>query len=820
VISPWRPDALPAGADRICVWDTRTPKGWRGTADEVEAGAVPTCDGVDAVAAFRTRYPTDAHAVGYLIPGEEQQPRVNLEALPGLIKAGVEPVARWLFVDVDNADHGKWSTAQARVAVSGLFDAHAREGGVLEAAGYYTTSGGYRLVWRFEVPIAVSYYNAYARAWLERLSKALGIPLIDSKVAGMGGIDPTCAQWNRCFRMPFVVRDGVAQEPAINLSRCLEHGLQWVPPVNLLREVPIPSAGSVDHGAAGAPGFPTVDDVTPAQWEALSVSVWFDQVKDGKRLAGKGSRDTALMKAIGDVVGILDATDPAVPWRVLARAVAADTTEGAPTLEKLWDRCRYICRKQADQHAVAKMIEVQPAIVFSAGTRPYYVWNEQTSGYEPPVTGVALLHGLETYCPSMGLQTRKPTGGARDTAELLAAYGAPARQVVAEMGRPLTTYDRESATLYERCCALRPCEPVRHDDVDTWLRLFGATAPDMLLDWLATVTDLSLPTSALYVEGDRSAGKGMFAQGLASLWSPSASPTMYTDAVGAFNGALATCPVVFADENVGKDGHFSAGFRSLTGNSTHRLSRKGIDVATLIGCPRVYIAANNGDALRLREQLTAVDLDAIVARILYVRAATETGAYLSRLGGRARGTAEWVTRAGKPGKIAEHVHYLRETRRVADGDRFLIEGVLTDFHRDLTLSSGLSQQVLAVIAHHVHRAQAPAPGIFVGDGATVASGAPAGVVLVNAQALKGAWLGLTNTPPPAENEIASTLKALARGQYRPRVTTGEQVRCHAIPVGSVLRVAELLQIGDPERLERRLREGIGAAASAAQGVQT
>jgi hypothetical protein len=347
----------------------------------------------------------------------------------------------------------------------------------------------------------VSYYNGWARAFLAHLSKATGIPLIDPKAArapggtGEGGIDATCAQWTRCYRLPYVLRsdgpgDAYVTDPAIDLSRLWSGALAWAPKgANLTREVPAPRAGDSDHGADGAPPFPGPDDVTADEWRALSDSKYLVQMQEGKPLSKKGDRDQAMMRAIGDVVGALDTTDPSVPWRCLARAVAADTSEGAPTLEKLWDRCVYVARKQADQHAVSRMMETQPAIVFAG--RGYYVWNERVGGYMPPVQAYALCHGLETYAPTLGLVTRTPTGKPRDTAEYVAAYGAPAREVVVEMGRRLTTYDRATGTLTEGCCVLRDAAPRRHAAVETWLEYLGGGAGsdtlDALLDWQGRV---------------------------------------------------------------------------------------------------------------------------------------------------------------------------------------------------------------------------------------------------------------------------------------------------------------------------------------------
>jgi hypothetical protein len=843
------------------VWATKRVRGWRGTdGEDTPESPLAVHPLTLAEVAFGERYATDAHAVGYAVRGADgvaraSLPRINVEALATLISDGDEPLQRWVFVDVDNPRHEKWASKDhgART-VRDMFARFGTKGGPLDAAGWYTTTNGFRLVWRLECPIKVSFYNAWAEAFLAHLSKRTGIPLCvpkgraNASPDGQGGIDVTCAQWSRCFRLPFVRRevDGADgrpdparaydTDPAIDLSRVFEGGaLYWSPPGNVRRDVPAPAVGDLVGG--DAPPYTDASDITPEEWAKLEAkgTPYYHKIRDGLPLSGKGDRDQGMMRAIGDVVGAFDTTDPTIPWRFLARCVAADVSPGAPTLPKLWDRCKYVARRQANQHAVAKIVERVPPIVFTQASTPYYVWNEATGGYEPPVKGVALVHGLDAYCPTLGIVTRTQTGKLRDAAELIAQYGAPARRVIVEYGRALTTYDRRTATVYEAAAPPREVAPVYHAQVDRWLGLLaggeGANA-ELLRDWLATVRDVQRPTCALYVEGKKSVGKGMLAQGIASLWSPSASPVDFVDVVGAFNGAITSCPLVFADESMPQDGNFSATFRRWVGNSTHRLSRKFLDVATLIGCPRFLIAANNGEALRLKERLTAEDLDAIVERILYLPASPEAAEYLEDIGGREYTTkAGWVlqssdggTTLDQPGKIAEHIAYLEQTRNVKPGPRFLVHGRIAEFHRDLTLTSGLTQSVLSAIAKHVDNAQTPLPGIIVGARyVDPVDGVERPAVWVNAEALTRSWVQLHGTQAPPEHEVSATLKAAARGRERHRAPGIGQRWYHVIPGSSVLRVAELLQIGDAERIERRLDAGIAAdarpPAPARQGAQ-
>ena len=192
------------------------------------------------------------------------------------------------------------------------------------------------------------------------------------------------------------------------------------------------------------------------------------------------------------------------------------------------------------------------------------------------------------------------------------------------------------------------------------------------------------------------------------------------------------------------------------------------------------------------------DVAAIAARILHVRAADGAADYLRDLGGRDY-TEDWTTANGKPGKIAEHIAYLEATRRVERGSRLLVEGVLGDYHRDLSVSHGLTAAILSAIATVADRGGNPPPGIWFGvEGAGEA-------VLVNAPALRKSWPAITGSPAPNENALGSALASLAVGGSGVRRIAGKSTRTWSIPVASVERVAELLQIGDPDLLPKRLR---------------
>lgn len=650
-------------------------------------------------------------------------------------------------------------------------------------------------MWALDTPIPVTLYESWARQWIAHLRTVTGIDA-----------DPTCVQWSRCYRLPYVCRDGAPTRPYVDLTR-LSRRLTWSPPLHLSRDVPAPPAASGD--APDVP--PDVDPPTPDELDALAAihgcADLARRIRDGRPLAEPGDRDNALTRAIGRLLRVLDTSDPREPYRYLLRSVEADVTDGAPTVAKLWDRCvHFAARIEADRKAESEIRDFvsraradQP-LLLAVGSR-YYVRDLTVDPptYRGPIASGNVVGALERYVTPVipGLTVRTKSGDPVGTPRLFADMGAQVYQTIVELGRECSEYDpnRSGGTLYEAACAVRrDITPREHPDVHRWLTLLGGEHAETLLDWLATVTDLSRPTCALYLQGVPGVGKGLFASGVSALWGD--ARTSYENVVSGFNESLTQCPVVFADEALPTEkAQFSAVLRSLVGERERVLTRKYMPASTVIGAVRLIIGANNENALRLRESLTQDDLAAIAERILHIYAGSNVKNYLESVD-----TSEWVRRAdGGPGKIPEHLLWLRDSRAVTPGSRFLVSGRMTDFHAGLTLSAGINEDVLAALAHWFARGQAD-PGLAVG--------AP-GEVWVSTTALRSRWATLTGAPPPTESQIAESLRALSIRTERIRLPTGARPRVLVIPAESVLRVADRLQIGDPDDLEAKFRgEGI------------
>ena len=743
--------------------------------------------------AIAGRYKTDAHALTYMYPNGEDTPRLRLGNLAELIENDREPLLHWVFVDIDNEGHKKWTPAQAEAHWINMKKSN--EVPELKAAGYYGTRGGYRLIFRLAEPIKVSLANSYIEQFYSYL-RANGIPL-----------DPYCVQsWNTIFRLPRVNRDGTDLKAYVDLAG-LNNALTWQAPL------PLQSKISPSNTSGKYSDRPEMRPLGDMGWSLLgkcqdSLSGQLDALREGKPIASKGARQVTMFKIAATIVGKLELNSPDLVYQAMAPSVVAT---GGITLDDLWDRCCYLVEidkaKRRDREALQEKVQSgQPPIVYHGNS--YYVYDSNGKTYRPPVTSPALCQALEQWCLVAGLETRTKYNKPRSVSEYLADYGRQAVDVIVEMGRDRGIFlpNQNGGTLVDGCCLPIEIEPEYSEAVAEWLKYFAGEHHDKLLDWIACAGRLDRPTCAIYIEGPPGTGKGLFASGVASIWGCGA--TSYADATGKFNSALTRNPIVLVDEMFqafdGGDG-FSGAFRTLIGESSRQLRRKNLPSSTLRGCPRLIITANNGDALKLTENLGQNDLQAIAERILYISHKEAPKKFLNLLGGR-NFTKDWVLDSqGNPGTFAKHAMFLAKNREVAEGSRFLVSGVISDWHRDLMGNSGIQGATLAALAHFIDRGQ-PTAGIEISDS----------FIYVNVPALRGNWGILMGDQPPREGVLANALKTLAGGLQSRRKFGKNRLRCYKIELNNVLRRAEALQIGDIEKFQRLGREEVSSNGSSEQ----
>lgn len=706
-------DQVGDGVVPVHVWPHRSVTGWDGAAvTELEwFPATPL------VHALLTRHATDAHMCMYQIPGETQIPRLRKTAVRGL---PVEPVMQVAMLDLDCAEHTPWSEGGTIPTIPGNTPAEALAflRSLCPQAGLYSTRAGVRLVWVLDRPVPISQGDALLR-WL---------------VSTLPGAD-ALTDWTRCFRLPYVIRDGVPTDPVVDLDPLLMGATLATPPLGTLRRetltAPLPM---LPDDAPEAPG------TIPAHlWESISPNTQVGQVLDalraGRPIAEPGERNTRLFKVIRSLAHQLSHTAEGVRrltrsneafqrWLAetlyagVAASVQADTTDGAPTLADAWGMISRTAALEA-----GKWVQRQPALATPPEPEPqvadfdpddddwrpdpanpilvkvesaYFVQHHLTGDWSFPVDASGLPAILRDYQPRVVLgRTVWSTLAAHTLTRL---YGIVGEGVVYDMAADTTRWDQPTRTMRIACCHMADIRPQRHPEIEEWLIALAGEHEDRLLDWLATADRLTSPTSALYLEGPRGIGKGMLAAALARMYN--GTPVDFMTAIDKFNMELRDCPIVWIDESVEASRRVSGAFRSLITEGHRKIEQKYMPSAKLEGCVRLVICANNPEAIKLTGRHTKDDVEAIKQRIFHLTASGDAARYLARLGGREYTEAEaWVAAEdGVPGKLCEHLRWLQMTRQVERGDRLLVEGPSSEYHRRLLASSGLAPQVLWVIA--------------------------------------------------------------------------------------------------------------------------
>ena len=675
----------------LCVWPDRHVKGLDGPTSA--ATCFPLVDWKEAL---HKHYTTDAHVSCYFIEGEAELPRINKSAHQWLLDQGKEPRLGWVFIDVDNPGHQEWNDPEDKQKVVNDLAMNP----LLEDAGIYTTRAGYRLVWKLDKPVLArhwkSFYNQFRKHLIDN-----GIPADTSE---------TLASWSTGFRLPYVTRDGKPTNPVVDFTP-IEDGytLQWTPPARLRTDISTANASIDDTQREVVP--PTREEWRHLIGASLA-GRYLHKLEDGKPLGKPGNRDNALMEAIASLGGYLKATDPNQIYRFIHRSVAADQSEGAPTLKNAWEKCCRIAKREAgklqEEKTQQQNRQRQPAILVHQDKHFYVLDTRQEPWqYHPfPVGGNMLVNALEAYTlagiPTIG--TRSPKGTPTSVRQLVSDHGRVVTQVIYVMGQRRAEYQQANGgTLFLGCCIPKDIQPQQDMQVADWLEALAGEKLDVLLDWLATLNVLDLPTCAMYLKGKPGTGKSMLISALASVWGTKATPLQ--EMMSPFNAGLLECPVVAADEGVTlTQGSMSPDivFRNLVANSDHSINRKNQPVVRVQGCARVIICANNDRALQFNNSLTEEDLQAIVSRTLYIEAQPGAATHLRNLGGR-NATKRWVMDGNEPGRIAKHIAWLAQNRTVRYGNRLLVEGRLEDWHRRFIVSVGINSQVLYIIAKMISR---------------------------------------------------------------------------------------------------------------------
>jgi hypothetical protein len=233
--------------------------------------------------------------------------------------------------------------------------------------------------------------------------------------------------------------------------------------------------------------------------------------------------------------------------------------------------------------------------------------------------------------------------------------------------------------------------------VERWLQCIGGPMTNKLLDWLACYTRIDETITGLYIQGDPSIGKGMLGLALTNMTFSRANAKLES-ALDQFQDTMMRTPFVWGDEDGSLPSRTQRSmmntYKKLITGEFDTLNPKGTAAQPVAGKWRVYISANTANYLEMGEEANKTDLEAVVVRCLHINADNESARmFLESLGGHGakpgEGTFGWPEH-----NIPCHIAWLAQNRVVVRGQRFLVEGVKTDYHEGLTSGSGVSDALM------------------------------------------------------------------------------------------------------------------------------
>ncbi|MBW2672083.1 MAG: hypothetical protein JRD89_01540 [Deltaproteobacteria bacterium] len=342
--------------------------------------------------------------------------------------------------------------------------------------------------------------------------------------------------------------------------------------------------------------------------------------------------------------------------------------------------------------------------------------------------------------------------------ELVDEYGSVLDFIIVDLHAQKSSYDWNTKTLTEAPTPIRDIEPKENPQVAKWLELLGGENPGKLLDWVAVVTDLSEPCASLYLGGAPGTGKTLLADALSRLWSEE-GPVDMADAVENFNDASLKCPLVLADEVLPeafrKQSATTGDLRNFIQARGRSLKRKFLPMATLKGATRLILTANNEDLLRTSESLTENDIAAISDRILSIEPSEKAAVYLLSL------PPEVLQSWGAGDTVAAHALWLKQTRTVKRGKRFLVSGDSSSLSTNLTIQTYFNSIALRWLVSYLQN-----PKKVDNTGAGLIKIIDGGLY-VNTRALSEYWeVYETGEKVPAHHKINTAISSLSHKERR------------------------------------------------------
>lgn len=815
------------GDVRVRVLPTRYVKEYRGTTAVKDREVPPDQWGIvmSLDEAVRLDWSTDAHFQVMRVPGFENladhYPRVGRAWAINLWKDDdVPPEALPAFdvvvLDLDHGEKGSstWETRPDGRPIDKSFldlvaDLRDRFG-----FAYYLSRTGARLIGRPYEPLTLDVYEDWYCRFLLHLD-TLGFPVFAPDSDGHH-IDASCYEVGRLFKLPLV--PGSDPSGRNDWYRPDFQGTIDFEPGALL-----PWSFGRRRGGIGRPTEPVPTDprtFNKTDLRPLRNREYWDVLTRPEPIGPPGGRHDPMISIAGSVAKTLRTSDPRTIYGVMYPSVKAAVTpedREADLLGELWEVAHYVAASvEADEEAdeelraaravvrndaysrIAELTGCEPAqavgrVVLATNKGVYYPFDEDLQAYAPvPYKLNQLAQALARHCPNLvQLRTRRGTYQADRTLAL--RYSSPdISEVRYTYGSDEVRADLDARRLYLPAALVRDdLQPRYHQDVAQWLALLAGEHQDDLLNWLARFPDLTRPLCALYLRGEKGTGKNVLARGLSSIWG--VEPVEYGILGERFQSPLLRSPVLHADESV-QLSHFRAGhgtsiFRKILGDGSHQIEEKGMDHVWVEGFVRVLVTANNTDALKIREDLSADDVRAIQERVGYIDVPDDAAApFIASLS-----WAEIDSMIEQ--RIPEHVLFLARTRTLSDDvQRSRFASWASSFARTVKLDIGKTRIVAEVIGRWFERLTSlenPDLGLFVKDR----------LLYVQSSALSRIWKSIVDDTAnrlPNSRALTTALRALApEGDDKPNAPVrmdGQVVRAWTVDPDKVAAVLDELDV--------------------------
>ncbi len=589
--------------------------------------------------AFACQYaPVEVNGVRIRLPGSALDPE-NL----GVIGGAVRMVAR--FGDLDGPGHV--ATPEWREAT--------REKLMAAGLAYYETRGGFRTVERLpdgctlETPAEAEEWSYRYRGWIAALREVFGLDL-----------DPKCADWTHLFRLPRVVRDGVAVSASVvGAIRVVDWDL-FVDPGN---------APKPEREADGVP------ERAFALAKALPPSV------------AKAGGNDALFHAACEIATVTGSDEPAIlaalevfnarclpPWP--AKTIEREARRASERRAKI--ESDPVTKAIARLHGTSGGVAVSERISVAENFRPILrsrdghvtlLWESEDHGYQP--IAPAVIRNRIQELPIAGLMNLSDGKRQKSISAILDDYGRTYTKTVYDFSRSRTDYDESGDGRVVIGFPPRGPTPAFDADADAWLRVLGGALYPKLEAWLASCAQRHIDRLAacLIVIGEADVGKSLLAQAVAHTWG--STPPAMGLVVERFNGDMLTCPVLVDEEAqlFGSGGLSSKRFRDIAQARSRPIEHKGKEKVLLVGAQRYIVGCNGVGDIRFRDLEGGGVIGALRDRLLVVDASERTEACKAALERLRLPGAHDVDLA----RVAAHVAWLGATITPAP-ERFIGSG--------------------------------------------------------------------------------------------------------------------------------------------------